>query len=460
MKSVAPGLLNRLKRIIWEEQAGSRPPWKTHGLRIMRTILILVQDLVYGQLTLRSMSLVYTTLLSIVPLLALSFSVLKAFGAHNQIQPMLLKFLEPLGEKGQEIASNIVQFIENMNVGVLGAVGLVMLLYTAISLMQKIEHSLNYIWHIPSPRRIGERVVRYLSVLMVGPILVFSAIGITATVMSHEAMRGMMTIGVLDETVKVLSRLMPYLLVISFFTFVYMFIPNTRVRFRPALVGGAVSGIAWQTAGWIFAIFVASANNYAAVYSSFAILILFMIWLYLCWLILLFGASVAFYAQNPEYLYFRDSGPRLSDRLSNRMRERLALSIMYLVAGKFLDGERMPSLLEFKRSLGVPMHLLQTVLDALERQELIVQNGDDPPTYLPARDPSLVSVTQVLNTVRIAGEERFLSPDRLPAPQPVEEVLDSMQQAVESSVGDITLRDLTTQGTESLIPEPIVKSDW
>jgi membrane protein len=132
---------------------------------------------------------------------------------------------------------------------------------------------------------------------------------------------------------------------------------------------------------------------------------------------------------------------------------------MYLVAGKFLDGERMPSLLEFKRSLGVPMHLLQTVLDALERQELIVQNGDDPPTYLPARDPSLVSVTQVLNTVRIVGEEHFLSPDRLPAPQPVEEVLDSMQQAVESSVGDITLRDLTTQGTESLIHESMVRED-
>jgi membrane protein len=459
VKSVAPGLLNRLHRIIWEEQAGAWPPWKTHGLRVIRTILILVQDLVFGQLTLRAMSLVYTTLLSIVPLLALSFSVLKAFGAHNQIQPMLLKFLEPLGEKGQEITSNIVQFIEKMNVGVLGAVGLVMLLYTAISLMQKIEQSLNYIWHIPSPRRIGERIVRYLSMLMVGPILVFSAIGITATVMSHEAMHGMMTIGVLDETVKVLSRLMPYLLVISFFTFVYMFIPNTRVRFRPALIGGMVSGIAWQTAGWVFAIFVASANNYAAVYSSFAILILFMIWLYLSWLILLFGASVAFYAQNPEYLYFRDSGPRLSDRLSSRMRERLALSIMYLVASKFLDGEHMPSLLEFKRSLGAPMHVLQTVLDALERQELIVQNGDDPPTYLPARDPSLVTVTQVLNTVRIAGEERLLSPDRLPAPQPVEEVLDSMQQAVESSIGDITLRDLTTQGTESLIHEPIVRED-
>ena len=109
MKSVAPGLLNRLERIIWEEQVEPRPPWRTHGLRIVRTILILVQDLVSGQLTLRAMSLVYTTLLSIVPLLALSFSVLKAFGVHNQIQPMLLNFLEPLGEKGEEITLNIVQ---------------------------------------------------------------------------------------------------------------------------------------------------------------------------------------------------------------------------------------------------------------------------------------------------------------------------------------------------------------
>lgn len=459
MKPVTLGLINRLEKIIWEEKVEPQLLWKTCGIRIMRTILILVRDLMQGQLTLRAMSLVYTTLLSIVPLLALSFSVLKAFGVHNQIQPMLLNFLEPLGEKGQEIASNIVQFIENMNVGVLGAVGLVLLLYTAISLMQKIELSLNYIWHIPNPRKIGERVVRYLSVLMVGPILVFSAIGITATVMSHEAMQGMLEIGVLDETVKVLSRLMPYLLVISFFTFVYMFIPNTQVHFKPALVGGIVSGVAWQTAGWVFATFVASSNNYAAIYSSLAILILFMIWLYLSWLILLFGASVAFYAQHSEYLYLRDSGPRLSDRLSNRMRERLALSIMYLVAGKFLDGENMPSLLDFKRSLGVPMHVLQTVLDVLEQQELIVQNGDDPPTYLPARDPSLVSVTQVLNAVRIAGEERLLSPDRLPAPQPVETVFNRMQQTQETSVGDITLRDLATQDTDNLFQDA-TKQDW
>ena len=460
MKIFSTDTLSRFQKLIWEEQSGPQTIWKVYGIRISRTILILVQDIAHGQLTLRAMSLVYTTLLSIVPLLALCFSVLKAFGVHNKIQPMLLTFLEPLGEEGKEIATNIVQFIENMNVGVLGAVGLVLLLYTAISLMQKIEQSLNYIWHIQSPRRIGERVVRYLSVIMIGPILVFSALGITATVMNHDAMRGMMEIGILDDTVKMMSKLVPYLLVSSFFSFVYMFIPNTRVRFKPALIGGLVSGIAWQSAGWIFATFVASSNNYAAVYSGLAILILFMIWLYLCWLILLFGASVAFYVQHQEYLYFRDKRPRLSERLSNRMRERIALSIMCLVAGKFLDGEPMPSASEFKRILGVPVHVLQTVLDALERQEFIVQNGDDPPAYLPARDPSLVTVTQVLNAMQIAGEERLLSPERLPTPQPVEQVLNQIQRAVDSSVGDISLRDLVTNNIEPSEHNPRMMEDW
>ena len=119
--------------------------------------MVLTRDIVRGQLTLRAMSLVYTTLLSIVPLLALSFSVLKAFGVHNQTEPMLRSFLSPLGEKGEEVSHRIIEFIQNMNVGVLGSLGLALLLYTSVSLMQKIEESCNFLWHISQPRSIGER---------------------------------------------------------------------------------------------------------------------------------------------------------------------------------------------------------------------------------------------------------------------------------------------------------------
>jgi membrane protein len=450
VKAVAARLRDRFDSVVWGAHEQPLPAWKAHALRAVRTLLILMRDLAGGQLTLRAMSLVYTTLLSIVPLLALSFSVLKAFGVYNQIQPMLLNFLAPLGDKGEEVAHKIVQFIQNMNVGVLGAVGVALLVYTAVSLMQKIEESLNFIWHIPRPRRLGERFSRYLSVLMVGPLLVFAALGITATVMNIETVRDLLAIGALGQMVQAISRLTPYLLVIAAFTFVYMFIPNTRVRFVPALIGGAVGGIVWQTAGWVFAVFVASSNKYTAIYASLAILIMFMIWLYLSWLILLFGASVAFYAQHPEYLYGKGGEPRLS----NRMRERLALSLMTLVAGRFLAGARVPSQAELTRLLGVPMHALQTVLDALEQRELVVPSTDDPPLYLPARDLSLITVAQVLDTVRAAGEERYFSPEALPAPHPVDAVLERMRQAVQASVGDMTLRELAAQDTEPAMRDP------
>ena len=455
MTAAAPDLLRRLERFIWGERGVALPAWQAGSLRLVRTVLILVRDLVDGQLTLRAMSLVYTTLLSIVPLLALSFSVLKAFGVHNQIQPMLLRFLEPLGENGAEIAHNIIEFIQRMNVGVLGAVGLVLLLYTAISLMQKIEESLNYIWHVHRPRPLADRFSRYLSVLLVGPILVFSALGITATVMRIETVRGLLAIDMLGQVVQKISGLTPYLLVIAAFTFVYVFIPNTRIRFRAALIGGIAGGVAWQTAGWGFAAFVASSNQYAAIYSSLAILVLFMIWLYLSWLILLFGASVAFYVQHPEYLYASTGEPRLS----NRMRERLALSVMSLIAGRFLAGDPMPSLPELTRLLRMPTHVLQTVLEALEGRRLLLQSTDDPPLYLLARDPSLIPVTQVLETVRIAGEERFFTPDRLPAPPPVDQVLERMRQAIESSVDGISVRELASATMADATACQVVEAD-
>ncbi|MBX3605665.1 MAG: YihY family inner membrane protein [Piscinibacter sp.] len=430
--------LARLHRLVWGEHDWARGGWQSGSLRVARTLSSLGRDLAGGQLTLRAMGLVYTTLLSIVPLLALSFSVLKAFGVANQVRPMLQSFLAPLGEKGDEIVRRVIDFIQNMNVGVLGAVGLALLLYTAVSLVQKIEESLNFIWHVPRPRSIGERFSRYLSVLLVGPILVFSALGITATVMSIETVRDLLAIDAFGRVVQALSRLMPYLLVIAAFTFVYLFIPNTRVRLGPALLGGAAGGIGWQTAGWAFATFIARSGNYAAIYSGFAILVLFMIWLYVSWLVLLFGASVAFYAQHPEYLYAQGGEPRLS----NRMRERTALAAAALVAQRFAQGSPLPSLVELTRELGVPSHVLTTVLEALERGGYLVRDGADPPRYLLARDPAAIRVDELLETVRAAGEGGFLSPGLSMPTGAVDQVLARVQQAARTSIDGMTLRDL------------------
>lgn len=450
MTGSSEGLFGRWESRVW--QATGLTGARALLLRWLRTVLILGRDVAMGQLTLRAMSLVYTTLLSIVPLLALSFSVLKAFGVTNQILPLLLRLLEPLGERGLEVALRITGFIENMNVGVLGAVGLVLLIYTAVSLIHKIEESLNYIWHTPRARPFGERLSRYLTVLLVGPILVFSALGVTATFMNIDTVRALMAIDALGQLIQLIGRLVPYMLIIAAFTFVYRFMPNARVRLWPALVGGIVGGIAWQTAGWAFAVFIASSNNYAAIYSGFAILVLFMIWLYLSWLVLLFGASVAFYTQHPEYLYLRGGEPRLS----NRMRERLGLSVMELVTRSFLTGKSAPSQQDITRQLQVPAHVLTAVLEALERRGLLVVAGEDAPIFLPARDPGRITVAEVLESLRAAGEDGFLSPTVLPVKRSVDALVMRLQQAAIDALGGMTLRELAETAPEKVPPQPSV----
>jgi membrane protein len=423
---------------VWRSQLAALPRGRARVVRLTRLVLVLARDLAHGQLTLRSMSLVYTTLLSIVPLLALSFSVLKAFGVYNQIQPMLLSFLEPLGDKGIEVTRRIIQFIENMNVGVLGSVGLALLLYTAVSLVQKIEESFNFIWHVSRARSIGERFSRYLSALLVGPLLVFSAIGITAAVTRVSMVQDFLAVGPVEWLAVQAGRYMPYVLVIAAFSFVYVFIPNTRVRVGPALAGGVVGGILWQSAGWAFAIFAATSTKYAAIYSSLAILVLFMLWLYLSWLILLFGANVAFYVQHPEYLVAEAGEPRLS----NRMRERLGLIVMSLVARHHVEGRAAWTAEALAQTLRVPMRAIEIVLGALQSGGILTRTGDDPPAYLPVRDLETVSAKQLLDAVRVAGEDRFLSTAQLPGPEPVERALKRLEEAAEGALQDLTVRDL------------------
>jgi membrane protein len=440
--------LKRWARAIWAPHHATRPAWQAQVLDALRLVIVLSRDVVAGNLTLWTMSLVYTTLLSMVPLLAFSFSVLKAFGVHNQVEPMLERLLAPLGPQGAEITTRIVGFIAQMNVGVLGSVGLALLIYTVVSLMQKIEESFNALWHVTHLRSLGDRVSRYLSVLLVGPILMFSALGITAMVLNSAIARYFLSIGALSAVFVTVGRLTPFVLVIGAFTFLYLFVPNTRVRFGPAFTAGIIGGVLWQSAGWAFALFVASSTQYAAIYSSFAILILFLFWLYLSWLILLFGADICFYLQHPEYLYALPGEPRLS----NRMRERLALSVAGLIAAHFVQGRAPWTPQQLTQQLGIPMHAVDIVVDALAGSGLLVQTADDPPAYVPARDLEQLTIAELLATVRRAGEDDFLNPDALPAAPQVEAIEARIERAVADALGATSVRDLVAAGAEAPTP--------
>ncbi len=381
-------------------------PW-TWLYKTGRSVYAVARDVISGQLTLHSMSLVYTTLLSIVPLLALSFSVLKAMGVHQRMEPILFQFFEPMGPQGIEVAEQILGFVDNMKVGVLGSVGLALLVYTVVSLVQKIERSFNMIWRVPEMRSMAQRFSNYLSVIMVGPLLMVSAIGVTATIFSSDAVQQFMMFEPFGSLIVFFSRFTPFFLVVGAFTFVYVFIPNTRVKFRYAFIAGLVAGVSWQAAGMLFASFVAGSTKYAAIYSGFAVGIILLIWTYLNWMILLLGASLAFYMQNPGSV-----AKRQNVQLAPELQERVGLALMWMVAKPFSRGEPAPQQEALEYELRVPGEVTRSVSDKLIRAGLLSLAGRNGDQLVPGKALELITVGSVLKTVR-CDEDRVV--DRLPA---------------------------------------------
>jgi membrane protein len=392
-------LLTRIEQWLFEppESLVGKPLWWT--ARVLRYPYALLRDVLKGDLTLRAVSLVYTTLLSIVPLIALSFSVLKGLGFHRELEPVLYSFLEPLGDRAYDLTAQIMGFVDNVRGGVLGSIGLVFLIYTAISMVQKVEESFNFVWRVEQPRSFARRFSEYLSVMIVGPALIVAALGLIAAFGSSSVMRWIASYQPFGSILLFLGKLTPYLLVTAVFTFMYGFVPNTRVRFGAALVGGLFGGVLWAASGVIFTSFVAGSSNTMVIYAGFAIVIVALIWLYWSWLILLLGAQLAFYVQQPQYL----RPGRGEIHLNSSLRERVALSIMYLIVCDYRDSQHRWTINELAEHLDIPGAAVGPVVTALERKQLLLLADDD--TWVPGRDPQTIALADVLEAVRndVAG---------------------------------------------------------
>lgn len=344
-------------------------------------ITALWQDTFKEGLNLRAMGLVYTTLLSLVPLLALSFSVLKGFGVHNQLEPLLLNIMTPLGEKGIELTAQILGFVDNVKVGVLGFTGLAILVYTVVSLMRKIEEAFNHTWRLNKGRTITEQFRDYLSVIMVGPILMFSAIGLSASIWRSEGLQSLSAIEPFGTLISFLVQYSPTLLIILAFTFIYRFVPNTKVQLRAAFIGAVIAAILWQTASWGFATFIVKSGQQTAIYSVFASLFMFILWLYIGWLILLSGSNIAYYIQNPRAMLLAvDQG----NQASPQAQHLIAVAILREIQQRFENQQKPADLHTLQQALRTPVILLEPVLERLIAHGIVHRDDQQPCHYLPA----------------------------------------------------------------------------
>lgn len=439
-------LINVIDTRLWREHDSGKFQWRKHTARAIQITYAVLRDLAEGHLSLRAMSLVYYTVIAIVPLLALTFSVLKGLGVHNAMEPALLGLLQPfMGEYSVQITDNVVGFVDNVRVDVLSVVSLGVLLYTVLTMMQQIELTFNYIWSITQPRTLAHRISEYLFAIIVSPLLILISVGIASSVNATFFIRYLEQLTFGAWVLHSIAYVMPALFMSLAFALAFVFIPNTRVRFSSAFIGGVVTMVAWKTMAFVFQNFIAVNSANAVIYAAFFAIILLMIFLYLGWLMLLIGSSVAFYHQYPA----KARSGRASLELSFEMQEEIALSVAYLIVKRFSQGQDPWNADELAAYTRISSPIIETALNALTDAGFISATDEQPRCYLPHHSVEDSSVNALRKLLRQRSgtklEQKSLSPEQTQ----IRQFISEMDEQWSKSSSEITFRQLLSQETAS-----------
>jgi membrane protein len=422
----------RLEDMLFTGSRSMGAPWGPL-LRVVRYPAALIRDWLRGEISVRAMSLAYTTLLSIVPLMVFSFSILKNLGARGDLRFILQQFFAPLGGATDQLTESVLQFVRNMRSDLLGSIGLAFLVYTVVTTIQKVETSFNFLWRVDRPRSFLRRFSEYLAVMTLGPVLLAVALGLLAGAERSPFALWLDAIKPLAWILSAVGKILPYAIVTVIFTFMYVFIPNTKVNFRAALLGGITSGIVWALVGKVFTAFIVYSSSLVAIYTGFAIVLTTLIWVYLSWLILLIGAQLAFYLQFPQYLRHGQE----SFELTGRDREQVALSIMYLIGRDYAAGETRWSANSLAAELDIPSIALAPVLHCLEQTGLLLATERE--QFVPGRDIATIRLAEIFEVVRALHSGRLAIAIRSVGPAVA--LLNQVEASIEEPLKGRSLKD-------------------
>lgn len=409
-------------------------------LRVGQVSSLVVRDFFRDQCMLQASALTYTTLLSLVPLLALMFAILKGFGVQDFLEPLIL---EGLAVGSESIVTEIMTYIDNTNFGRLGAVGLVLLLVTALTLLVNIETAFNHIWGVQKNRTLVRCFTDYLSVVVVGPLLLFAAISITTSLRNQELVLRLLETEYLGDAVLVGFALLPFVAMWAAFTFLYIFMTNTKVRFGAALVGGIFGGTLWQLLQWIYVSSQVGVTRYNAIYGTMAALPIFMVWVYVSWLCVLLGLELSHAWQNLRTLRQEAA----MGEVSYASREFVTLALLLLIAEDFYRGLRPRSREDLAEELDLPPRLTQRALSDLVRLGFLNEVRDEThegELYQPGREPETLSLAMVVQALREDGESCLgrLHKKELAVVARLEQIL---ARADRLALGELTLGGLVRQ---------------
>jgi membrane protein len=382
-----PHVIKFFKTDIWRIRKGELSQSKFFLVKQLRILILTVRGLAEDRCQLRAAALTLYSVLSIVPVVAMLFGIAKGFGFRGRLETVVVDQLEGQEEVVTWIVGFADKLLENVEGGLVAGIGIIILFWVIITILSNIENAFNDIWGVKKPRSFGRKVSDYLSLMLICP---------TSGV--KHAMENTALLGAVSSAILFLLRLLPYCVIWVLFSFLYIFMPNTKINFKSGILAGIIAGTIYQIFQWIYITFQIGVSKYNAIYGSFAALPLFFIWLQISWVIVLFGAEISFAYQNVDNFEFDEDCRTVSYSFKRR--------IVHLLVKDFSDGERTWNATQITQFLEVPIRLVNQILYELVASGVVsevVTDKDKAVVYQPASDPNHMTIKFVIDALERQG---------------------------------------------------------
>ncbi|MFH1360956.1 MAG: YihY/virulence factor BrkB family protein [Candidatus Omnitrophota bacterium] len=441
-KKIIPAIIDFLTTDIWRIRTSKLSRPRSFLIRQLRVVLVAIRGFDEDKCQLRASALTFYSLLSIVPLVAMAFGIAKGFGFENMLENQLVTRLPGQEEVVTYIIGFANSFLENTKGGLIAGIGVAVLFWTVIKVLGNIESSFNDIWGIKKGRSIGRKFSDYLSIMLICPILLIMSSSVTVMIASQVTlvMRKIEFLGAFSPVIMIFLKLLPYAVLWVLFSFIYIFMPNTKVNFKSGLIGGIIGGTIYQIVQWVYIYFQVGVAKYGAIYGSFAALPLFLMWLQISWIIVLLGAEISFADQNVETYEFEPD----CLKVSHSFKRLLSLQIAHLCIKNFSQAQKPWTAQEISHVLEIPIRLVRQILFELTEAGILSEvklDNNKIIGYQPARDIGPLTIQSVLNildwkgidTIPIAESKEV---DKLMAS------LKSFNETIEKSPSNLALKDI------------------
>jgi membrane protein len=419
---------------IWEIEMSSLSAVRRFAVGCLRVVQLVVRGFSEDECLLHASALTYVTLMAMVPVLAIVFSVLKGLGAGQEALDKFTEALATMPDQFRVFVENLLFSVSNANVVAVGWIGVIALLLMVVQMLSSIEMSFNRVWGIKTARNILRKTANYISTLVVVPILIMAALAVSATLSSEAFIH---KLGLAASAYRSFLHITPLFASWLAFSFLYVFMPNTRVRAMPALVSGLVATLLWI--GWqkMYIALQVGVARYNVLYGTFLAVPIFLTWLYFGWVIVLLGAEVAFAIQNHSTYQME----RTASAASTRSRLLLVLSVVLHAARAQQTDHPQFEVAGYAREHRVPIRLLNDIVRVLVGAGLLAETAAKEGCYVLLKAPEKIRVYDIIDMILQDGTR----PETLglvPSDAEIESVLASLDKSVTGALDQTTVRDL------------------